>query len=1031
MFYEKLIQNRAFANVLMVVLLAGGLASALLIRQQLMPDRIEPILTIEVELPGASPGEVEQSVLTVIENAVRGLKGVRRVTGKAMEGMGQIDILMAFGVDQQKMLGDVKNRVDRITTLPRQARAPVISLSVESEKALSVVVYGDQPRVLLQQAAENIRNDLVSTAGLTRVEMTFSKDHEISVELDENTLEQTGLSLSGIAQKIEENTTDLSGGTLYTSRWDTGLRTNAQKHTVKQIGTIPVIAGKNGQMVYLSDIADVRQTLATGNIECWFNGHPAVVLDIFAVDGQSPGDVAQIVKQFIRETACTKYNGVEVQIFENQAAAYHSRMMLLVENALTGLVLVLGVLWLFLTPTVAFWVTAGIPVALFGGLMLMYLMGLTINMLSLFAFIITIGVVVDDAIIMGEAIHFNRDKGMNPFSAALKGCTTMGGPLLMAVSTTILAFLPMCFVPGEMGNLFLQIPGVIIPVLLVSLIESLVILPAHLSGHGRSMPGMALLAAPQEKINRLLSRFVNGRFHRILDACIKAPLLVFVTALCLLAITFAAVSGGWLNFSMTPTIDADTVIAQATLPYGSAESESVAIQARLVRAAKQVFKQSKMKSEGLLSLIGTRLEEGEVEVETLAGTHYISVLAALPKAEERTLSSREFAVKWQKAFGDSGRLEAINFTGETNISGGEPIQIELMHPDRETARKAALALGTRMRTLAGLSSIDDGVRTGKPELRFSVNEQGLLKGLTTQSLGEQIRNRFHGIEAAQFIHNGQEVTVRVRLNKTLRSRLETLDRLRIKLDDGGFVPLSQVASVSQDRSATKLMRRDGVRIYPVSADIAFGYSDDDIEDALEDDIIPDLVRQFPGLQVRFGGEEEENSEALTALGAGFAVVLSIMYLLMVYVYHCPIKPLLVLCVIPFAVIGAVWGHILLGYDLSIISVVGIIAMTGVVVNDAIVLLSGVYTVQGSGIHGKKAVLQAACDRFRPILLTTLTTCLGLLPLMLESSEQAQFLIPAAVSMAFGLMIGTFITLLLFPVLLCVFVDKPEHGQINP
>lgn len=1024
MIYKRMIQNRAFANVLMVFFLAGGLAAAMLIRRQLMPDRIEPILSIEVELPGASPEEVEQSVLWVIENAVRGLKGVRRITSQALEGTGRIDILMAFGTDRQKMLGDVKNRVDRITTLPRQARAPVISLSVESEKALSVVVYGDQPELFLRQTAENIKTDLVTLAGLTRVEATFPINREILVELDENTLEQTGISLSRIAEKIRKNIRDLSGGTLYMPRWDTGLRTNGQKRTASQLETLPVKQGKDGNMVYLSDIAHVREAPGDTDIECWFNGHPAVVLDIFAVNGQSPGEVAQIVKQFIRQTIATKYNGVGVQIFENQADAYHSRMTLLVENALTGLVLVLGVLWLFLAPRVAFRVAAGIPTALFGGLMLMYLTGFTLNMLSLFAFIITIGVVVDDAIIMGEAIHQYQDMGMDSFSAALTGCRTMGGPLLMAVSTTILAFLPMCFVPGEMGNLFLQIPGVIIPVLVVSLVESLIILPAHLSSSTRHVPGLAALSAPGIQVNRILARFVHGRFRNFLDACLRAPLLVFTTAFCLLAVTLAAVSGGWLNFSMTPTIDSDTVIARATLPYGSPKAKSEAIQDRLVQAAKHVFKQSRMTSGGILSLTGTRLEEAEVEVETLAGTHYISVLAALPEAGQRTLSSREFAVKWQQAFGDPGMLEALDITGETNISGGEPIQIELMHPEPAVARAAAMALGERMRGLAGLTSIDDGVRTGKPELQFSLTEAGLAKGLTPQSLGRQIRDRFQGIEAARFICNGQEVTVRVRLTPKERSRLETLDRIRLELDGNSVIPLNQAATVSKGRSPTRLMRRDGVRIYPVSADIAFGYSDDVIEGALEDDIIPGLMRQFKGLSVRFAGEEEENSEALTALGTGFALVLAVMYLLMVYAYHCPIKPFLVLSVIPFAFIGAVWGHILFGADLSIISVVGIVAMTGVVVNDAIVLLSGVNTVKATGVHGKTAVLKAACQRFRPILLTTLTTCLGLLPLMLETSEQAQFLIPAAISMAFGLMGSTLITLLLFPVLLSFFVSEP-------
>jgi multidrug efflux pump subunit AcrB len=1026
--FQLLIQKKAFVNVLMVVFLVGGLISATLIRQQLMPDRIEPVVNIEVDLPGASPEEVEQSALTLIENKVRGLQGVKRVTCEALEGKGNVIVLLQFGVDRQQMLGDIKARVDSINTFPKNADKPVVSLSVATEKALSLVVFGDQPQVWLQRSAEHIKDDLISEAGLTRVELSFPRKHELRVYVDEERLRQFGLSIGEIGESIRKNNQDISGGTLHATHWDAGLRSISQKKTAAKLGTIPVIQDEKGGVVLLSDLADIREELETTDIETWFNGYPAVVLDVFTASGESPGAVAEKVEAFINNTARTKYQGVQVQIFENQAAAYHGRLLLLVNNALTGLLLVLAVLWLFLAPRPAFWVTMGIPTALLGGLMLMYLMGTTINMLSLFAFIITLGVVVDDAIVMGEAIHQHREEGLDGSAAATRGFRKTGGPLLLAVSTTILAFVPMCFVPGELGNMFNQIPAVIILVLLVSLVESLVILPVHLGDDGPQPSFSSLLSRPQQYVNKHLNRFVHGRFRKILAFCLQHPSLPLVIALCLLVFTGFAVSSGVPGFSMTPSIEADTVIAQATLPYGSPKSESVDIQNRLVASAKQVLEEAGMESPGMLSLIGTRLEEGEVEVESLAGTHYISMLTALPSMDLRTISGREFARRWRQTFGHIGNLETINFTGEINISGGEPIQLELMHYNSEKARSAAVDLGKQMRAVPGLTSIDDGVQTGKPELRFRLKEEGAVKGLSAEALGWQTRHRFHGMEAARFMQDGKETTILIQLTEQERSNLASLDHIQLQLPDHSSIPLDKAATITHNRSPTRLMRRDGVRIYPVSADISYGYSDDSVEEKLEENILPELMDRYPGLQIRFGGEAEENSEALTALVTGFAIVLAVMYLLMVFYYNSIMQPLLVVTVIPFAFVGAIWGHILLGYHLSIISIVGIVAMTGVVVNDSIVLLSGVNALLARGIQGKPAILDAACDRFRPILLTTLTTFLGLLPLMLETSEQAQFLVPAAISMAFGLMSGTLITLLLFPVLLSFVTQKQKSGQ---
>lgn len=424
-----------------------------------------------------------------------------------------------------------------------------------------------------------------------------------------------------------------------------------------------------------------------------------------------------------------------------------------------------------------------------------------------------------------------------------------------------------------------------------------------------------------------------------------------------------------------------------------------------------------MKSLGLFSLIGTRLEEGEVEVETLAGSHYISVLMALPPEKERILSGREFASAWQTAFGDPGVLESLNFTGETNVTGGEPIMLEVFHADPVKARKAALSLGQRLGTISGLTSVDDGIRAGKPELNIRLKEFGLQMGLTEEMVAKQIRHRYHGAEALRFVRNGNEIKVMVRLNEKERSQISSLQQVQLKCPSGALLPLSEVAQITRTRSFTSLARRDGKRIYPVTADIGFGIDDDIIEDALEEAIVPQVMADYPGTSIHFGGEEEENDEALGSLGNGFLIILGIIFLILILHYNSYTQSILVLVAIPFSLIGAVWGHILLNCDLSIVSVIGIIAMAGVVVNDSMVLVTTYNRYRRDGQPPSKAIVDAACHRFRPILLTTLTTFFGLMPLLLETSEQAQFLIPAAISISFGLVFGTLITLVLIPALL--------------
>ncbi len=1024
-FLYALLQRRVFANALMGIFLVGGLLSAATIRQELMPDQKERRVEVSVELPGASPEEIETAILVPLENAVGGLDQIKRIDAEAREGIGVVTVTLLEGAELQQVLGDIKQAVDRIPTLPQDAEVPAVTVPAVTEKALSIVVYGDQPLLWLQQTAEAVRDDLRIRVGLTKVALAFPREPEIAIEIATDTLRRYGLSLEDVAAQIRENALDMAGGTLFDPRSDIALRTAERREWADGFAGIVVARTSAGIPVRLSDIASLQDSFGPSAIETWFNGQPAVQIDVFAVGDETPISVGAAVRGYLDTFARQRYPGVGMVVFENEAEAYHRRMALLIDNALAGLVLVLVTLGLFLTPQLAFWVMMGIPTALLGGLLLLPLFDASVNMISLFAFIVTIGVVVDDAIMMGEAIFVQRAKGLDPLRAAVKGLQEMGGPILLATSTTMIAFMPLFFVPGAMGDVFRQIPAVMVAVLSVSLVESMFILAAHLARDRPERAWLRWLARPQRAINARLERFIQGAFRRLIQACLNRPAVLFAAAMSLLLVTSGGIGGGLLGFDFVPTIESDTVIAQATLPYGTPRQQSIAVQQALVETAERVLQDHRMASPGIFSLIGTRLEEGEVEVETLTGSHYISVLMALPPQEGRTLPGRAFARAWQDAFGDPGELEALHFTGETKVTGGEPLRLEVFHPDGAVAREAALRLGERLRNCPGLTSVDDGIRYGKPELKLTLKAGGLLLGLTAQDVATQVRHRYYGAEALRLVRDGNEVKVMVRLTEKERQQRSTLEAILLKSPSGHLVPLTQVADITPTRSFTGLARRSGKRIYPVSADISIGIDDDAVEEALEKEILPVIAAEFPGVSVGLGGEQEEVDEVLTALGKGFLIVLGALYLLLGLHYNSYIQPLLVLAVVPFSLIGAVWGHILLGYDLSIVSMLGIIVTSGVVVNDSLVLVTTYNRHRGQGADHRGAIVEAACQRFRPILLTSLTTCCGLLPLLLERSEQAQFLIPAVVSISFGLACGTGITLVLMPALLWVCRTRGE------
>ncbi|THB79172.1 MAG: efflux RND transporter permease subunit [Desulfobulbaceae bacterium] len=1033
-FLRTMLKKKAFANAVMFVLIIGGLISGNAIRQELYPTQEARTVEIIMNMQGASPDEIDKSILQIIENSLQGIDGVKRIESEAKEGVGRVKVLLLDNSDTSQLFSDIKSVIEQIDTLPAGVEPPVITIPAQVEKALSLIIYGDQPHSWLLNTAKTIRDDLRTgfegTPGLHKVELAFPRNREISVELTENTLRQYGFTLEEVADTIANASLDLAGGTLLTEQSDIVLRTSERRETIEQYRDIVVAKSQDGIPVRIEDIAQLSEGFSQSTLECWFNGLPAIQLDVYAVGKETPTSVEKTVQEYLDTTATGKFQGVELAIFENQAAAYRDRLKLLIDNAFLGLLLVLIILGLFLTPKVAFWVMVGIPTSLIGGLILLPLMGGTLNMLSLFAFIVTIGVVVDDAIMIGEAIHTHQMNGLTPLEAAVKGVKEMGGLVFLATITTITAFLPMFFVPGEMGVLFHQIPAVVVAVLIVSLLESILILSTHISTNTALPPYLRIIEKPQQKADTILRSFIAHQFRPLIRKFVHHPVITLAAAISIVLITASGIAGGLLGFSFTPTIDSDTAIAQATLPYGTPKEKSVEIANRLIESGRRVLQENQLTSTGMLSVIGTRLDEGEVEVESLAGTHYISALIPLPPEHQHPFSTREFAAKWQQAFGSDHELEALNFTGETNVTGGEPILLEVFHSNPAIAQEAALHLGERMRLVGGLTSVDDGVRTGKPEIHFKLKNEGLDLGVTTSELAKQLRHRFHGSEALRFVKDGDEVKVMVRLHADERKDYGILSQVLLKNSSGVLVPLTAVADIQQARSFTTIKRRDGKRIYPVTADIAFGISDDDVEEILETRLIPELLHKFPGVSVHFAGESEENDEALSALANSFVIVSGIIFLLLVFHFNSFILPLIIMITIPFSCIGAVWGHILMGYDLSIISVIGLIAMAGVVVNDSLVLVTTYTRYLSEGASRTQAIIDAGCNRFRPILLTSLTTFFGLVPLLMETSEQAQFLIPAAISISFGLLVGTFISLVLVPVLLAIN-PQPLKASVSP
>lgn len=997
------------ANLLMFVLLVAGVIVLLTqVKQEIFPafeiDRID----ISVSYPGASPEEVEKGIILAVEEAINGLEGVKQVSSNAYEGSAFINVDLLYNANRNKTLADIKNAIDRVTSFPLDAEEPTVKLRTTRREVLDLVLYGKVKEKVLRELAENVRDDLLKYEGITQVELADTRPLEIHIEVPERNLRAYGLTIEGIAGQIRKSAMDLPAGGVKTRGGEVLLRTRERRDIGEEFEDLTIISTRDGTAVRLSDIARITDGFAEEDVYTFYNGLPAIRAKVYRIGDQTPLDIAKKVKEYKKKLDPVLPPGVSSAIWLDRSELFHQRVDLLKRNAVIGLFLVLGILGLFLEIRLAFWVTMGIPISFLGSFLFLPVTGVSINMISLFGFIVTLGMVVDDAIVVGESIYVHRQEGLSGLEAAINGVREVLTPVSFSIITSVVAFSPLFFVPGTMGKIFRIIPSVVILVLLLSLFESIYILPAHLA-HLKT----ARVNGIRGKLHRFqaafsikVTNFASNIYGPMVRWCVKNRWITWAAAVFMLLLSIGMVKGGRVKIDFFPKVESDWVVAVGTLPFGVSIEETAHIKHSMETALDNVIneetgdKPSKL-SRGIVTYI--------------RDTHQIWVVALLVPSDKRDMNATQFADKWRDKIGYIAGLKSLTFDSTAGgPKGGKPVDVQLSHRDIRVLEMAAEDLAEKLKDYEGVTDIEDGFATGKPQFNFKIRPQGSSLGLTASELGRQIRTKFWGAEALRQQRGRDMIRVMVRLPLEERVSEYDIEQLLIRTPNGGEIPLFQAAEVTKGISYSFISRTDGKRTVNVTAETQRGVTGGEVVASLKKKELPELISRYPGLTFSLEGASKHGKESVDSLMAGFMVALLIMYVLIAIPFNSYIQPMMVLSAIPFGFVGAMIGHIIMGYNISLISMMGLVALSGVVVNDSLVLIYTANKYQTEGADPEKAVCDAGIRRFRPIVLTSLTTFLGLTPMICETSLQARFLIPMAISLGFGVLFATVIILLMIP-----------------
>ncbi|MCW8844318.1 MAG: efflux RND transporter permease subunit [Gammaproteobacteria bacterium] len=1010
--------NDVAANLLMFLILALGLYSLnVRIPLEVFPAFELEMVSIQVPFPGATPAEVEEGITIKIEEAINSLPGIKTIRSSAGENLGSVTVEVENGYDPKDLMNDIKARVDSINTFPADAERPVVYVPEMRRDVITLVVSGDLSERELRLAAEHARDDLLALPEITQVDLDGVRNYEISIEVSDQTLRQYGLTLGEVAGAVRSGSLDLAAGRVRTAGGEVLLRTQGQARAGIEFEDIAVRTDGQSRLT-IADLGKVRDGFSEDPLESRFNGRPAVFIDIYRVGSQNAIDVADAVKRYADRAEDTLPAGVHVDYWRDQSKVVKARINTLVRNALQGSVLVLLLLTLFLRGSVAFWVLMGMPVAFMGGIALMPLMGVTLNLLSLFAFILVLGIVVDDAIVTGENIFTRLQKGENPRDAAIKGTQEIAVPVTFGVLTTVVAFIPLLMVEGVRGKLFAQIPMIVIPVLLFSLIESKLILPAHLKHvRVRNLKDSehALPVRIQRRVSRWLDAVTRGAYEPALRWVLQNRSLAMSGFIAVAILLFSLAISGHLRFIFFPRVQSEVAQASLVMPPGTPFEVTEAAAKRIAGVAESMRE----------DYIDPVLNESIIRDMTVnigsqrgggAQSHVARVSFEILAPEERTMdiTSSELVREWRQRIGQIPGAKELNFRAEIGHTG-LPIDVQLSGPSFDDLRAVSLRVRELLNTYPGVFDITDSFDSGKEEIKLQLKPEAELLGLTLEDMARQVRQAFFGFEVQRIQRGRDEVRVYVRYPENERRNLQTLENMRIRTPTGAEVPFSEVAQATYGRGFAEIRRVDLARTINITADVNKETAN---LEAIKADLSTQIAliqKTYPRVGYSLEGEAREQRDSFRSLGIGLLFTLFAIFALLAIPFRSYLQPLIVMSVIPFGVAGAMLGHLIMGMDLTIMSIMGMLALSGVVVNDSLVLVDYINQRRAENMPLRQAVYDAGLARLRPVLLTSLTTFAGLMPLILEKSTQAQFLIPMAVSLGFGILFATVITLLMIPI----------------
>ncbi len=1004
------------ANLIMIVLLVGGFLILSNSKQEVFPEFSLDIVTTTMSYPGSSPEEVEQGILLSIEDSIKDIDGIGEISSSAFEGYGHVMAEIDNEDETIRILQDIKTAVDQIATFPVDAENLTVSLSKNSEVVMELVLHGSVSDLVLRQTADMVRDRLEQHKDISLVNFEGARDYEIHIEVPQENLRRYNLSIPEISDTIRNTSIELGGGSIKTASGEILVRMTERRNFGSEFEDIPIIKTPNGSTIYLGDIATIKDTFEDVNKSARFSGKPALKMNINTTAEQTPIQVATATRAVIANLNENLPGDLGISVTRDSSIMFEQRAQLLIKNGIVGLCLVVIFLALFLDVRLAFWVSMGIPISYMGAFLLLpFGHYFSINMVSMFAFIIALGIVVDDAVVVGENIYHKREKGMKPLAASVAGAREMSIPVMVSVATNIVAFLPMFFMPGFMGKIFSIIPLIVICTFILSLFESLFILPAHLTFRQaktiKNRPLKAIIVL-QKKFNSAFDRFVKNRYAPFLKRSVSLRYISVSAFLFVLISMGSYVAGGHLGVQIFPRIESDFSYGRAVLPVGTPKQTVEAVEDKILNAAKGIIEDNG--SDQLSFGIYSEINENEIKIFTY-----------LTEADMRTMSTTEFTDQWRERVGEIPGMESLTFASNFGGPGsGASLTVELSHSDTKILDAAAIELANALSQFPNAKDIDDGSAQGKRQLDFTVTDLGYTLGFDPTDIGRQMRGAYYGSEALKQQRGRNEVRVLVLLPEEERTSSYHLDQMTVQAPSGADVMLRDVVEAIEGRAFTTINRRNSRRVITVQADVNPPSDTNLVINAITDDTLPMLQSKYPGLSYSFEGQQADMRESLGALGVGMIGILFVMYAMLAILFSSYSQPLMIMIAIPFSMVGAVIGHFIMGFPMSIVSMFGIIALAGVVINDSLILIDLANRNRKEGTYDTTfdAVVSAAQQRFRPIILTTLTTFVGLAPMMFETSRQAMFLIPMAISLGYGIVFATFLTLLLIPSLYMIIED---------